>query len=147
MIIIWLYIWLESSLLIMRQQTNLFGRVWSMRPEWAWANIGGQKGRQKWLYYWLIILLVIVRCFGWIMLYIFIFPFSFPCTDSWISWSVSYFFEWMCCTALPAFCHNKVPDFLFHLKKRQVIEYCKIKTLLLIQQSFEPNRKQEVPDY
>ena len=57
MIIIWLYIWLESSLLIMRQRTNLFGRVRSMRPSFARANIGGQKGRRKWLYYWLIILL------------------------------------------------------------------------------------------
>ena len=27
----------------MRQRTNLFGRVWSMRPSFAWANKGGQK--------------------------------------------------------------------------------------------------------
>ena len=27
----------------MRQRTNLFGRVWSMRPSFPWANIGGQK--------------------------------------------------------------------------------------------------------
>ena len=68
MIIIWLYIWLESSLLIMRQRTNLFGRVWSMRPGWARANIGEQKEDGNDYIIWLILLILfrILQFNGWI---------------------------------------------------------------------------------
>ena len=68
MIIIRLYIWLESSLLIMRQRENLFCRVWSMRPEWAEAKIGGQKEDRNDYIIWLILLILfrILQFNGWI---------------------------------------------------------------------------------
>ena len=131
MIIIRLYIWLESSLLLMRQRTSLLGRVWSMRPEWARANIGGQKEDRNDYIIWLINLLILCRILlfkDWIWLYYVFVPYltslklcfyllSFPYAVSWMSW-----FAWMNVFVLPcllAFWDNKVAVFFVSSEKEE----------------------------
>ena len=66
---------------------------------------------------------VLVSCF-WLN-YALYSPLSFPYAASWMSWYVLYFIEWMCLLCLACLLHNKVPDFLFHLKKRKAGEAVK----------------------
>ena len=118
MIIIRLYIWLESSLLIMRQRTNLFGRVWSMRPEWAQAD------RRKTE----MIILLINRFNDFICslmtgydctLHLSVVMRQVKCPDMFC------IAEWMYCTVFPVFCIIKWPNLSFHLKKGKRMEVAK----------------------
>jgi len=52
----------------------------------------------------------------------------------------------MRCTALPVFCIIKWLNLSFHLKSRKANGGSEAKALLEVEQSFEQNRNQEVPD-
>ena len=110
--------------------------IWTRLEHEAGVSAGEHRrteGRQKWLYYlinqfnYFICLLSVFHCFGirYFNFVDFISPsFFFLCSKSNVLIYTALPNECVC-FVLPVFCHNKVPDFLFHLKKRKVGEAVK----------------------